>query len=125
MANDISLRDNVIFYIMDNYAHAPEYLWAKFPSYCIFRCPKNKKWYAIIMNVKKKNLGLNGEGKVDVLNVKAKPNEIGLLTKENGILPSYHLSKKSWISILLDGAIDKERIFELIDLSYEIVEKGK
>ena len=36
------------------------------------------------------------------------------------IFPGYHMNKKSWITIPLDGRIDTKIIYELIDNSYKI-----
>ena len=118
-----SLRNDVIYYIMDNYGHAPEYLWTKFPSYCIFRCPANKKWYAVIMKVSKKQLLLKEDEQIDILVVKANSNEINNLLTKQGFLPAYHMNKKSWITILLDSSVAKEELYKHIDESYKIVVK--
>lgn len=39
--------------------------------------------------------------------------------KQRGIYPAYHLSKKSWISIILDNTLSDDEIMKLIDISYE------
>lgn len=44
-------------------------------------------------------------------------------TFKNGILPAYHMNKEHWITILLDGTVSKEKICELIDISYELTGK--
>lgn len=41
----------------------------------------------------------------------------------NGIYPSYHLSKKSWISIILDDTLSDKEIMNLVDLSYDNVKE--
>lgn len=37
------------------------------------------------------------------------------------IRSGYHLNKKHWITILLDGSLAESKIYELIDLSYQLV----
>ena len=117
--------DDVILYIMDNYGHSPEYLWQRYPSDCIFRCQENKKWYALIMNVKKKNIHIHEDGNINILNIKADTILIQKLIQKQGFLPAYHLNKKTWLTILLDGTVQKETVFKLIDKSYEIVKSNK
>lgn len=39
------------------------------------------------------------------------------------ITPGYHMNKKHWNTIILDGSITDEKIFFLVDLSYELVYK--
>ena len=40
------------------------------------------------------------------------------------ITPGYHLNKKHWNTVLIDGSIDEDKIYWLIDLSYDLVFKG-
>ncbi len=39
------------------------------------------------------------------------------------ITPGYHMNKKHWNTVLVDGKIPDEEIFRLIDHSYELVFK--
>lgn len=48
---------------------------------------------------------------------------IGGLRKEEGILPAYHMNKEHWITVLLDGTVEKEEICNLIDISFELTIK--
>ena len=77
------------------------------------------------MNVKNKNLGLQGEEYIDILNIKCEPIMIGSLLNNKGYLPAYHMNKSTWITVLLDGSEHKDEIFNLIDLSYEMTQKKK
>ena len=74
-----------------------------------------------MMNIEKKRLHLTGDEAVDVLNVKCDPILIGSLRREPGFLPAYHMSKDSWISILLDGMVPDDRIMPLLGMSYDLV----
>ena len=113
--------NDVIFYVMDNYGHSPEYLWENSPTDCIFRCQENKKWYALLMNVKKTNVDINEDGNIDILDVKADTLTIRTLTQKQGFRTAYHLNKKYWLTIFLDGTVQKEIVLKLIDKSFEIV----
>lgn len=35
----------------------------------------------------------------------------------------YHMNKKNWYTICLDGSIDNDEIFKRIDISYELAKK--
>ena len=65
----------------------------------------------------------NGEGKVDILNVKLDPLTIDFLLKQKGFFPAYHMGKGSWISICLDKSVDFSLVCELLDQSYNNVKK--
>ena len=40
------------------------------------------------------------------------------------ILPGYHMNKKHWNTVVLDGAISRNLLTELIDHSYNLVYSG-
>lgn len=42
-----------------------------------------------------------------------------------GIVPGYHMNKKHWNTILLDGSVPDKLVRELIDHSYELVSSKK
>ena len=108
-------------YIQSRYAAEPEYLWAKYPNYAVFRQPTSRKWFAIIMDVARKSIDLEGEGTADVMDVKCGQALVGSLLAQEGFRPAYHMSKSSWISVLLDETVPDEQIFPLIELSYDSV----
>ena len=114
------LRKDIYRYITEKYGAEPEYLWARYPGYAVFRHSDNNKWFAIIMNVSRDKLGLPGDEKEDIINVKlGDPLLADLLIGEKGIFRGYHISRGNWISVLLDGTVPFKRICSLIDTSYE------
>lgn len=122
----LSQRARITDYIQDRYAAEPEYLWKKYPNYAVFRHPASGKWFAIIMDVPRKSLELEGEGAVDVVDVRCGPIMVGSLLAQDGFVPAYHMSKGTWISILLDETLPDEQIFPLLELSYDsVASKGK
>lgn len=114
-------RERMTNYIQDRYGVEPEHLWARYPNYAVFRQPASRKWFAAIMDVARKSLDLEGEGTADVMDVKCGPVMVGSLLAQDGFRPAYHMSKSSWISVLLDETVPDEQIFPLIELSYDSV----
>lgn len=41
------------------------------------------------------------------------------------VLPGYHMNKKHWNTIIVDGSVSNNQLREWIDHSYELVQKGK
>lgn len=114
----------VLEYIKTKYDAKPEFLWAKTPGNAAFRHCGNKKWFgALLLDMPRKTLGLPGEGRVDILNLKCEPRMIGSILDGTRFLPGYHMNKEHWITLLLDGSIPLQEIFPLIDLSYALIEK--
>ena len=112
-------REQFIQYISDEYGVDEEYLFAKHPLFCVFRHSNNPKWFAVVMDVPKNKLGLEGADALDVVNLKCDPILIGSLRKEPGIFPAYHMSKANWVSVALDGSVPDEQIKLLLDMSYD------
>jgi predicted DNA-binding protein (MmcQ/YjbR family) len=56
------------------------------------------------------------------INLKCDP-EIGTLLREQypSVLPGYHMNKKHWITVLMDGSISDKLVKGWIDASYELV----
>ena len=116
-----SIRQKVIDYAAEEYGTDIEYLWRSTPDAGVFRHGDNRKWYGIIMDVRWSVFGIHKEGFVDVLNVKLDDSMIfDLLLEGSGFFPAYHMNKKHWISILLDGSVSMKEIKKYLDLSYEI-----
>ena len=114
------MREEIEKYINENYDVLQEYPWKKYPDFTTFKHKDNKKWFALIMNVPYEKINIEKDGIVNVINLKNIPEMIGGLRKEEGILPAYHMNKEHWITILLDGTIEKQKICDLIDISYDL-----
>jgi len=58
-------------------------------------------------------------------NVKCDPvKAIDLRERYQAVLPGYHMNKKYWNTIVLDGTIPSKEIFGMIDHSFDEVLKG-
>lgn len=120
------MRETVFAYIKKKYKASPEYPWAKYDSNAVFRHGDNKKWFALVMTVGKEKLGLSGDDSVDVINLKIDDMMFrDILLREKGILPAYHMSKEHWITVLLDGTVEQDQIYDLIDVSFSATASRK
>lgn len=115
------MREKIISYVREKYDAEPEYLWQKTPDAFVLRNPKNKKWYALVMSVPKNKVGLDGEGCIDILNVKCSPLIREILIGEDKAVPAYHMNKRLWISIPLTDKISPTELFAALDESYNLV----
>lgn len=115
----MSLRDDVFAYVKKKYKAEPEYLWRSYPDYAVFRHAENRKWFGIVMNVAESVLNINGGGRADILNVKVDdPILLDLLLRQPGYFPGWHMNRRNWISILLDGTVAFEEICGMIDAGF-------
>lgn len=112
--------------IRAEYSTEPEYPWARYPDFAVFRHSGNAKWFAVTMAISGNKLGLTGTEPVDIVNFKCSPLMIGSLLLEPGFFPAYHMNKDTWISAALDGTAPEETIRMLLDRSYDDTNrKGK
>lgn len=105
--------------IMENYNAINDFPWKNYPTYEVFRHPSNKKWFAVIMDLPREKLGLNGKEVITVVNFKCEQFMIESLLMEDGFFPGYHMNKKHWITVLLDGTVPDEKIRMLLDMSFD------
>ncbi len=106
------------------YGAAEEFPWAEYPEYSIFRHSGNRKWFALFMQVPRVKLGLQGDGLLEILNVKCSPALTSTLLDTfqpgTGLYPAYHMNKKHWLTIALDGSVSETKIKEFIEESYRL-----
>ncbi len=59
-------------------------------------------------------------------NVKCDP-DLALELREQyaAVIPGWHMNKKHWNTVIIDGSISNKRLQELIDHSYQLVAKVK
>ena len=108
-------------FIKEEYGTELEFLWDDCPDCAIMRRDDNGKWYGAILTCKRKTLTGCGDGKVEVLNLKAKPEVVDKLIERNGFYRAYHMNKKLWFSVMLDDGVDFEEIKRLIRESFDCI----
>ncbi len=103
--------------------------WEDTPEYTVFRHVDNRKWFALIMRVKYATIipqgsvaspELDPDKPLDIINLKADPDLIETLLREATIFPAYHMNKRHWVTLPLDGSCHADQIKALIDLSYRL-----
>lgn len=112
------MREKIFSYIKKKYKTVPEYPWGEKDG-AVLRHGDNRKWFALVMRIGRRKLGLSGEGPVDVINLKIDDMVFkDVLLQDKGIFPAYHMNKEHWISVLLDGTVEEDQVCNLIDLSF-------
>ena len=86
----------------------------------IFRHADNKKWFAAVMTVPCSYLGIKRDGKIDIVNLKCAVDIIDSMWIEDGVVPAYHMNKRHWVSVALDGSAKDETIRFLTEISYDL-----
>ena len=106
--------------INDKYKVMPEFLWDSDPGFGVFRNKDNNKWFGIIMNIPKNKITSDSKEIIEVINLKL-DEEVNYYLKQNGIYPAYHMTKKNWVSIILDDTLKDNELMLLIDKSMNTI----
>ena len=83
------------------------------PNWTVMRHKTNRKTFALIFE---------RQGHLWV-NVKAEPGW-GDFWKSTypAVVPAYHMNKRHWVSIILDGSMSEEQVFQLIAESHALTQ---
>ncbi len=115
----------VMSYIEKTYGVEAEFLWEETPNNAIFRDTASKKWFVALLTVAREKIGLEGGGNAEILDLKGREEDISAFLNTNKYLPAYHMNKKHWYTVVLDGSVKLEEIFKRIDESFKLVAKKK
>ncbi len=113
----------LIEYIKERYSNELEFLWEKFANNAIVRRKDNLKWYAAFLTVSKEKLGFEDKTLAEIIDLRAE--NVDKIIDNKQIFPGYHMNKKHWITIILDGSVPLETIKTKIDESYELARNRK
>jgi predicted DNA-binding protein (MmcQ/YjbR family) len=79
----------------------------------------------LVFKVNGKMFALTNVDEFDSINLKCDPEEAVLLREQYpAVLPGYHMNKKHWNTIIMDGSISDRYIKEWTDNSYKLVVKN-
>ncbi len=80
----------------------------------------------LVFKVGGKMFALLGEdSEPETMNLKCQPDEaLALRAAHQAIAPGYHMDKRHWNTLTLDGSLADDLVLELMDQSYELVVKG-
>ena len=122
---DPTVRNEIENYIYNKYKVEPEHPWTQYPGYSTFKEKLSGKWFAVIMDIERGRIGFSdekfSEEPVYIINVKASSELILMLAGTPGFFPGYHMNKRHWLTILLDGSVPSEQIKNYIDGSYYMI----
>lgn len=113
-------RKGFFDFVEREYGILPDYPFADDTDTAVMRHEVNRKWFAIVMKIPWEKLGLEGDGYIDIVNLKCSPALIGPVRNDPGFFPAWHMNKSHWLSAALDGSADDETLRFLIDISFDM-----
>ena len=117
-------KQEFLEYCLNTYSTSPDYPFDEDFETAVLRHTYNRKWYAIVMRVSRRKLGLNSDEEVDVVNLKLPTEMFGSFGATDGVYPAYHMNKLHWISVILPDATD-ELVQFLVNVSFEATKTTK
>lgn len=112
----------MIEYVRNKYHDELEFLWEK-SNNAIWRNKESQKWYGALLTVQKKKLGIKEEGTIEIIDLRLQTDRIEEIVDNTRYFPGYHMNKKHWITIKLDGSVDVNEVYGFIDNSYMLSKK--
>lgn len=94
-----------------------EFLWDRFPDYAVLRRSDTGKWYALVARLAADKVGGNAGEEVEVVNLRRADGMAG-----ERFRPAYHMNKKTWTTIVLDGSMTANELMMFVTASREKAE---
>lgn len=113
----------VIEYARSTYGDELEFLWKRTPENAVLRRKDTGKWYAALLVLSRRKLGFDSDEVIDILDLRMKPGDVESMVDGKKYLPGYHMNKKHWITICLDGTVPTDEIYGRINDSYKLARK--
>ena len=112
-----SEAQQVLRYARDMWQDEPEFLWPKFPNNAVLRRKDSKKWYAVLLVLAKYKLGADSDTIVDILDLRGRADDIAALMGRPAYFPGWHMNKKHWYTVCLDGSVPMDAILHHLEES--------
>lgn len=114
---------SLLTHVREAYGDELEFLWRKSPGSAVVRRKDTEKWYAVFLAVPRLKLGGSSKERVEVLNLRVCPGELDGLLDHRSRFPAYHMNKKNWVSLCLDGTIPLEELAARLETSRRLAGK--
>ena len=112
------LARGIIAFAESELGEKPEFLWKNFPDYAVLRRRDTNKWYALVARLSADKVGGNRKDIVEAVNLRRTDSMDG-----PRFMPAYHMNKKTWTTIVLDGTVGAEELQKLLKESRKLATK--
>ena len=106
------------------YLSSPDYPFDEDFETAVLRHSDTRKWFALVMHISRRKLGLDSDQTIDVVNLKIPTEMFGSFGADEGVYPAYHMNKLHWVSVSLPDAPDDVVAF-LVNASVEATKAKK
>lgn len=113
----------VIEFVRRAFGDELEFLWKKFDDNAVWRRKDTQKWYAAVLTVSKRKLGLNSDEGAEIIDLRIESEKMDALLSKPHFYPGWHMNKKHWFTVILDGSVSDSELFPLIKNSHALAVK--
>lgn len=97
-----------------------EFLWEDSPEYAVLRRTDTDKWYAVLMRLPKRKFGLESDAVSEFVLLRIPKDEADAIHGDNRFLPAFHMNKRTWFAIPLNGTVELDEILLRMSRSREL-----
>lgn len=108
------LARGLLAFADSEWGEKPEFLWKQFPDYAVLRRKDTDKWYALVARLTADKVGVGRKDMIEIVNVRRTDG-----MDASRFLPAYHMNKKTWTSIVLDGTTGERELCRFLAVSRE------
>lgn len=117
------MTKRIISFVREEFGDELEFLWQNASDNAIWRRADNKKWYAVLLTISRRKLGLDSDENAEIIDLRVRPDELEALIDNVKYYHGWHMNKKHWCTIILDGSVAYDEICQRIKESYSLAEK--
>lgn len=110
---------HILSYIKEKYDEEVDYPWDD--TFGVLRRKDNQKWFALFMPLPVSKVGIEEDREEVIMNIR----HDGMAVDHRVFYPAYHMTKKTWVSMVLDGSVPIEEVLDYIEESRELAGKDK
>ena len=116
--------EELLQYVQNTYGDEIEYPWKDLDAAGI-RSHLSQKWYAVFMKVPPSKIGLGGSQPIRIMNLHGTAEQVTALVDGERYFPGWHMNRKYWYTICLDGSISMPELRQRIDDSFVLAQPKK
>lgn len=94
-----------------------EFLWEDSPEYAVLRRTDTGKWYAVMMRLPGRKFGLPDDAVSEFVLLRIPKGKEDAIRADRCVLPAYHMNKRTWFAIRLDGSVELSDLQRLTECS--------
>lgn len=110
--------------MQETYGDEIEYPWKDMDA-AVIRSHLSKKWYAVLMKVHPGKIGLGGSQPIRIMNLHGTSEQLAALVDGERYFPGWHMNRKYWYTVCLDGSIPMYELQRRTDESFELSQSKK